>query len=531
MVRAARRPSRREGRCRIRSNNGSPRRAARPARLSLLYGLSRVVGGLLAAVARAGIGRLSDPVSTIRASALGQRWPCCRAGSGRRIRYLYPAFARRLADVEIARQIERRFPRSRGSAVERGRVSQAVRGRSSGRQRGLAAGRDRRNHGRRRTAEFGRSARAAAGPAGAGRGGGRAAGRAGSDRFAIRSRPGWRWPGWSAPLATMPGRASTTWRSSHPPTRIAAGQTFEVELRDRNGTSARRRADSLSLRKRRPSDEEVESMHLLDGVLVARKENVARPFKYRAEGGDDRSMDWISLEVVEPPRIDSLQPRFIRRSIPAGPWSRPRTIFMRCAARASRLPAATTKPITAATLRVADGTELACPVSRRRLRLRAVGRRSRAARDRQVRHLLVRARGHRGPDRRPGKRCAKFAPWPTSRRASTSSSPAPTCSSRPRPWCRCESWPRTIWPSTRLRCTSAARAPTNRGQRGLAFHRAEQVAAVGHGPDRRAWRATADWSTTLGNRAAGAQAGQPGHLLCLGRPTICRKPAAAPSGG
>ena len=92
-----------------------------------------------------------------------------------------------------------------------------------------------------------------------------------------------------------------------PPARVAAGQTFEVELRDRNGTPP----DDVRIHYLYDNDghptEEVESMHLLDGVLVARKENVARPFKYRAEGGDDRAMEWISLEVVEPPRIESLQ--------------------------------------------------------------------------------------------------------------------------------------------------------------------------------------------------------------------------------
>ncbi|HEV3136732.1 MAG TPA: hypothetical protein VGZ26_02490 [Pirellulales bacterium] len=93
------------------------------------------------------------------------------------------------------------------------------------------------------------------------------------------------------------------------PNRLAAGQTFEVELlkdadhrlpadvrihyRFENGTLA--------------SEEEVEPMHLLGGVMVARKDNVSRPFWYLAEGGDDQSMAWMHLEVVEPPRLDSLE--------------------------------------------------------------------------------------------------------------------------------------------------------------------------------------------------------------------------------
>ncbi len=48
-------------------------------------------------------------------------------------------------------------------------------------------------------------------------------------------------------------------------------------------------------------------MRLLNGAMVARKESVTRPFSYRAEGGDDQSMEWIRLEVVEPPRLESLK--------------------------------------------------------------------------------------------------------------------------------------------------------------------------------------------------------------------------------
>ncbi len=47
-------------------------------------------------------------------------------------------------------------------------------------------------------------------------------------------------------------------------------------------------------------------MQLLDGAMVARKDSVTRPFAYRAVGGDDSSMAWIALEVVEPPRAASL---------------------------------------------------------------------------------------------------------------------------------------------------------------------------------------------------------------------------------
>ncbi|MCH5375042.1 MAG: hypothetical protein JJ992_13785, partial [Planctomycetes bacterium] len=50
-------------------------------------------------------------------------------------------------------------------------------------------------------------------------------------------------------------------------------------------------------------------MKYSDDRMVHRLENVTRSLKYRAEGGDDDTMEWISLEVVEPPRVESLAVR------------------------------------------------------------------------------------------------------------------------------------------------------------------------------------------------------------------------------
>ncbi len=92
------------------------------------------------------------------------------------------------------------------------------------------------------------------------------------------------------------------------PTRLAAGKTFEVELVD----DALHRVPGevrMHYRYETGAGEELESeaMSMLNGVMVARKEGVTRPFWYRAEGGDDSSMPWIRLEVVEPPRLDGLE--------------------------------------------------------------------------------------------------------------------------------------------------------------------------------------------------------------------------------
>lgn len=93
------------------------------------------------------------------------------------------------------------------------------------------------------------------------------------------------------------------------PTRLAVGQVFEVELlNDRE----HRLPDEARMFYRyddhaSEASDDSQPMQLLNGTLVARKEGVTRPFWYRAEGGDDRSMDWIRLEVVEPPKASDVR--------------------------------------------------------------------------------------------------------------------------------------------------------------------------------------------------------------------------------
>jgi hypothetical protein len=92
-----------------------------------------------------------------------------------------------------------------------------------------------------------------------------------------------------------------------PPHRIALGHDFAVEVIDRRG--------------RLPQDVKLqfwfdgEDQDAVEAAAMQRSEdrfrytrgNVTRSFKYRAIGGDDSSMDWHSLEVVEPARITDLR--------------------------------------------------------------------------------------------------------------------------------------------------------------------------------------------------------------------------------
>jgi len=105
----------------------------------------------------------------------------------------------------------------------------------------------------------------------------------------------------------------TEWPRKHnlrfvdPPRRLAVGEIFEVELEDTRGDLP----DSAQIHYRYRVDgrwtEEVEPMHASGERMFARREPVTRPFQYRAVGGDDDTMPWIELEVVEPPRVHSFQ--------------------------------------------------------------------------------------------------------------------------------------------------------------------------------------------------------------------------------
>jgi Domain of unknown function (DUF4175) len=154
-------------------------------------------------------------------------------------------------------------------------------------------------------------------------------------------------------------------RFVEPVTRVALGQTFEVELVDAEGVSL---PDEVRMHYRydegdRAARDEVEAMQFIDGRMVARKESVSQPFSYRAEGGDDRSMGWTKLEVVEPPAVESLA---IKLHYPEYTGFSPQDSQPHLRAPAGTrvaIRAATTKPLRSATLRTDVGLELAAAVA------------------------------------------------------------------------------------------------------------------------------------------------------------------------
>ncbi len=93
------------------------------------------------------------------------------------------------------------------------------------------------------------------------------------------------------------------------PSRIALGSDFEVEVVARHGHLP----DVVKLVIWLDGDEQrnsqVASMKFFGDKMVHRLENVRRGFRYRAVGGDDDSMPWLPLEVVEPPHVAALSLR------------------------------------------------------------------------------------------------------------------------------------------------------------------------------------------------------------------------------
>jgi hypothetical protein len=91
------------------------------------------------------------------------------------------------------------------------------------------------------------------------------------------------------------------------PTRLAAGDPFEVELIDNGGTLPSN--VTLEIWPAGSSRGQVQrhQMQPLGEKMVYRIENVAQPYRYRAFGGDDETMAWMDLQIVDPPRVESAE--------------------------------------------------------------------------------------------------------------------------------------------------------------------------------------------------------------------------------
>ncbi len=155
------------------------------------------------------------------------------------------------------------------------------------------------------------------------------------------------------PLGEQAWPRKTHLRLRRPVSRVARGQAFEVEVVDTDKAARLPPRVHIHYRFEGPDGvvtEESEPMRLVDGAMVARRENVVRPFSYRASGGDDDSMPWIPVEVVEPPQIESLSITLIPPKYTGWPPERTERHVRALVGTQMRIAAKATKPLSSAVL-------------------------------------------------------------------------------------------------------------------------------------------------------------------------------------
>jgi hypothetical protein len=140
--------------------------------------------------------------------------------------------------------------------------------------------------------------------------------------------------------------------------RVAKGQPFEVEVIAAKNT---RLPPQVRIYYRfegaeGTAAEENEPLRPSGGAMIARRENVQRPFWYRVEGGDDRSMPWTAVEVVTPPAIAALRIRLTPPPYTGWPPQQAGRHIRALIGTQIEMSAETNKPLQAAALHL-DGAE------------------------------------------------------------------------------------------------------------------------------------------------------------------------------
>ncbi|HRX77989.1 MAG TPA: hypothetical protein P5307_02960 [Pirellulaceae bacterium] len=113
-------------------------------------------------------------------------------------------------------------------------------------------------------------------------------------------------------------RLATPWRNEswprwnslaivNAPQRIALGQDFVVEVTDGRGRLPKDTTLHFWFEGDDESEIETAPMQRGERHLHYTRRNVTRAFRYRATGGDDNSMEWRSLIVVEPAQISDFR--------------------------------------------------------------------------------------------------------------------------------------------------------------------------------------------------------------------------------
>jgi hypothetical protein len=105
---------------------------------------------------------------------------------------------------------------------------------------------------------------------------------------------------------------STAWpQTNHlkflnPVQRLASGSRFHAQVVDADGAEIPGEV-LLLVRSSPEAVPEPRTMLLQGGVYTAERERVTTDFSYRAVGGDDRSMPWVDVQVVDPPTLQEVR--------------------------------------------------------------------------------------------------------------------------------------------------------------------------------------------------------------------------------
>jgi hypothetical protein len=151
------------------------------------------------------------------------------------------------------------------------------------------------------------------------------------------------------------------------PERIAVGDPFEISVIDQQG----RLPSEVRLHWRfaDAASSEVEPMRKLDDAMIARKEGIVRNFAYRVEGGDDQSMPWRNVEVIEPAKVEELAVRVHPPDYTGWPVAEAPRGFHALAGSRIELSGAASKPLSSAEVAVEDGATVPLVVNENRFQL------------------------------------------------------------------------------------------------------------------------------------------------------------------
>ncbi len=161
---------------------------------------------------------------------------------------------------------------------------------------------------------------------------------------------------------------ATAWPREHhlafrdPPQRLAAGQPFEAVLVDESATLPDEVQVTYRIADHGRRQFIREPMTRVGDTFVARRENVQQSFSLRAEGGDDHTMPWIDVEVVEPPRLDSLAITVHPPSYTGLPPANVARFFEVLAGSRLEVAGAAGDSLSAASIRLSDGGQIAAEI-------------------------------------------------------------------------------------------------------------------------------------------------------------------------